>query len=372
MQNRTGHGGGGYSSSTMSSSYTPLPSQQHQDMYPDERFSQYKAYEKRSIDCMERLLDVAIDSQNMLREYLERGHGDSRGHLTQDHFGDADEDDGVATTAATQAAVNALMPDVFRSGSNKAILNFEITSDKASQYLQKFARTVSDTWLSDYKTGHETDLTDCNIYSRKVSTLAMMIISTSLTKIGYPSEHVSAGKVAALIKKLVKQSRWRAKQDRAVKTEAPLDDTDRASSETTSSQVSPRNHERETSDARLREDVVIGSSDSDEDYDEEGEKFSDFDGAEVLSQRSSTAPERLPHYLSISEVLQLLLLQTDRGQSLLGRRKMQKLQPSVVLPPLPNDRRQRPLSSTTSPRRSHLQLFLVKRRRKEQLRYDTY
>jgi hypothetical protein len=36
----------------------------------------------------------------------------------------------------------------------------------------------------------------------------------------------------------------------------------------------------------LREDVVIGSSDSDEDYDEEGEAFSDSDDAEeVLSQR---------------------------------------------------------------------------------------
>jgi hypothetical protein len=57
---------------------------------------------------------------------------------------------------------------------------------------------VSDTCLGDYKTGHETDLVDSNIYSRKVSTLAMMI-STSLTKIGYPSEHVSAGRVAALI-----------------------------------------------------------------------------------------------------------------------------------------------------------------------------
>jgi hypothetical protein len=28
---------------------------------------------------MERLLEVSIDSQNMLREYLERGAGDNRG-----------------------------------------------------------------------------------------------------------------------------------------------------------------------------------------------------------------------------------------------------------------------------------------------------
>jgi hypothetical protein len=33
----------------------------------------------------------------------------------------------------------------------------------------------------------------------------------------------------------------------------------------------------------LRDDVVIGNSDNDEDYDEEGEAlFSDFDGAEVF------------------------------------------------------------------------------------------
>jgi hypothetical protein len=99
------------------------------------------------------------------------------------------------------------MPDHFRSGSNKAALGFEVASDKASQHLQKFARVVADTWLSGYKLGHETDLPDSNIYSRKVATLAMMV-STSLTKIGYPSEHVSAGKVATLIKKVVKQSRF--------------------------------------------------------------------------------------------------------------------------------------------------------------------
>jgi hypothetical protein len=180
------------------------------------------------------------------------------------------------------------MPDSFRSGSNKAALNFEVSSDKALKNLQKFARMVADTWLMDYKMGNETDAEDSNIYSRKVGTLAMMV-STSLTKIGYPAEHVSAGKVAALIKRLVKQSRWRLKQDRAVNTEAPLDDADSVQSEMTSSQVSPRNHERETSDARLREDVFIGSSDSDEDYDEEGDELSDFINAEVSSQR------QLPH-----------------------------------------------------------------------------
>jgi hypothetical protein len=310
MQNKSGHGGSGYSSSTMSSSYTPSPSQQRQDMYPDERSSRDNGYERRSIECMERLLDVAIDSQNMLREYLELGHGNNQSQRTQDHSGDADEDGGTATTAATQAAVNALMPDVFRSGSNKAALNFEITSDKTSRYLQKFARIVSDTWLSDYKTGLETDLADSNIYSRKVSTLAMMI-STSLAKIGYPSEHVSAGKVAALIKKLVKQSRWRAKQDRAVKdeleteegeleTEEGEDAADRANSETTSSQVPPRNRGTETSVAHLRDVVAIGSSGSDEDYDEEGDELSDFNDTKVLSQRRSAAPERLPYQRSLA------------------------------------------------------------------------
>jgi hypothetical protein len=50
-----------------------------------------------------------------------------------------------------------------------------------------------------------------------------------------------------------------------------------------SSQVPPRNRGTETSVVRLRDDVVIGNSDNDEDYDEEGEAlFSDFDGAEVF------------------------------------------------------------------------------------------
>jgi hypothetical protein len=35
--------------------------------------------EKKSLDLMERLLEVSIDSQNMLREHLDRGAGDNRG-----------------------------------------------------------------------------------------------------------------------------------------------------------------------------------------------------------------------------------------------------------------------------------------------------
>jgi hypothetical protein len=289
MQNKSGHGGSGYSSSTMSSSYTPSPRQQRQDMYPEERSSCDNGYERRSIECIERLLDVAIDSQNMLREYLELGHGNNQSQRTQNHSVDADEDGGAATTAATQAAVNALMPDIFRSGSNKAALNFEITSDKASHYLQKFARIVSDTWLSDYKTGHVTDPEDSNIYSRKVATLAMMV-STSLSKIGYPSEHVSAGKVAALIKKLVKQCRWRAKQDRIVKTEEGGESESPREDAVTLSHVPPRNRGTETSAARARVEVVVGSDSGDEDYDEEDEELSDLNDSEVSSQRSD-----LPH-----------------------------------------------------------------------------
>ena len=165
-----------------------------------------RGYEKKSLDLMERLLEVSIESQHMLREYLERGAGDNRG-WAEGPSGDTDagEDGSEATTAATQAAVNALMPDVFRSGSNKAALNFEVASDKTSLYLHRFARVVADTWLRDYKMGYETHLRDSNIYSRKVATLAMMV-STSLSKIGYPSEHVSAAKVSGLIKNMVKQS----------------------------------------------------------------------------------------------------------------------------------------------------------------------
>jgi hypothetical protein len=99
---------------------------------------------------------------------------------------------------------------------------FEVASDKASLYLHRFARVVADTWLGDYKMGYETDLRDSNIYSRKVATLAMMV-STSLSKIGYPSEHVSAAKVSGLIKKMVKQSRWRMKNDRGVKPDDGAD-----------------------------------------------------------------------------------------------------------------------------------------------------
>jgi hypothetical protein len=97
------------------------------------------------------------------------------------------------------------MSDISRSGSNKAALNFKVASDKAPLQLHRFTRIVADTWLNDYKMGNETDSIDVNIYTRKVSTLAMMV-SYSLTKIGYPSEHVSAAKVSGLIKKMVKQS----------------------------------------------------------------------------------------------------------------------------------------------------------------------
>jgi hypothetical protein len=74
--------------------------------------------------------------------------------------------------------------DIFRSGSNKAALNFEVASDKAPLQLHRFARIVVDTWLNDYKMGNEPDSIDVNIYTRKVSTLAMMV-SYSLTKIGF-------------------------------------------------------------------------------------------------------------------------------------------------------------------------------------------
>jgi hypothetical protein len=227
MQNRTGPGGGGYSSSS-SNYYTESPSQQRQSpsqQRQDHMLLPDRGYERKSIELMERLLDVSIESQNMLRAYLERSGGDNRGQWAEDHSGDtgAGEDGGVATTAATQAAVNALMPDIFRSGSNKAALNFEVASDKAPLQLHRFARIVADTWLSDYKAGLETDPTDANIYTRKVSTLAMMV-AHSLTKIGYPSEHVSAAKVSALIKKFVKQSRWRIKHDCGVKTDDGADE----------------------------------------------------------------------------------------------------------------------------------------------------
>jgi hypothetical protein len=221
MQNRTGPGGGGYSSSS-SNYYTESPSQQRQSpsqQRQDHMLLPDRGYERKSLELMERLLDVSIESQNMLREYLERGVGDNRGQWAEDPSGDTDarEDGGVATTAATQVSVNALMPDHFRSASNKAALNFDVASDKAPLQLHKFARIVADTWLGDYKTGHETDPTDANIYTRKVSTLAMMV-SNSLTKIGYPSEHVSAAKVSVLIKRFVKQARWRMKHDRDVKS----------------------------------------------------------------------------------------------------------------------------------------------------------
>jgi hypothetical protein len=97
------------------------------------------------------------------------------------------------------------MSDISRSGSNKAALNFKVASDKAPLQLHRFTRIVADTWLNDYKMGNETDSIDVNIYTRKVSTLAMMV-SYSLTKIGYSSEHVLAAKVFGLIKKMVKQS----------------------------------------------------------------------------------------------------------------------------------------------------------------------
>jgi hypothetical protein len=115
---------------------------------------------------------VSIESQNMLREHLERRVGDNRGQWAEDPSGDTDagEDGGVATTAATQVSVNALMPDHFRSTSNKAALNCDVASDKAPFQLHRFARIVADTWLGDYKTGHEADPTDANIYTRKVST----------------------------------------------------------------------------------------------------------------------------------------------------------------------------------------------------------
>jgi hypothetical protein len=164
-----------------------------------------RGYERKSLELMERLLDVSIESQNMLREYLERSVGGNRGQWAEDPSGDTDagEDGGVATTAATQVSVNALMPDHFRSQfSNKAALNFDVASDKAPLQLHKF---VADTCLGDYKTGHETDPTDANIYTRKVSTLAMMV-SHSLTKIGYPSEHVSAAKVSVFDQKICETS----------------------------------------------------------------------------------------------------------------------------------------------------------------------
>jgi hypothetical protein len=48
-----------------------------------------------------------------------------------------------ATKTATEAAVKALTLDVFRSGSNKAALNFEVASDKASLHLHRFVRVVA-------------------------------------------------------------------------------------------------------------------------------------------------------------------------------------------------------------------------------------
>jgi hypothetical protein len=94
---------------------------------------------------MERLLEVSIDSQNMLREYLVRGAGDNRG-WAEDPSGDTDagENGSEATKTATQAAVKALTTlDVFRSGSNKAALNFEVVSDKESLHLHRFVRVVA-------------------------------------------------------------------------------------------------------------------------------------------------------------------------------------------------------------------------------------
>jgi hypothetical protein len=127
MQNRTGLGGGGYSSSS-SNYFTESPSQQRQSpsqQRQDHMLLPDRGYEKKSLDLMERLLEVSIESQHMLREYLERGAGDNRG-WAEGPSGDTDagEDGSEATTAATQAAVNALMPDVFRSGSNKAAPDF--------------------------------------------------------------------------------------------------------------------------------------------------------------------------------------------------------------------------------------------------------
>ena len=98
---------------------------------------------------------------------MERSGEDNRGQWAKYPSGDTDagENGGVATTAATQAAVNALMPDHFRPTSNKAALNFDDASDKAPLQLHRFARIVADTWLGDYKTGQETDPTDANIYT---------------------------------------------------------------------------------------------------------------------------------------------------------------------------------------------------------------
>jgi hypothetical protein len=47
---------------------------------------------------------------------LELGHGNNQSQRTQDHSGDAAEDGGAVTTAATQAAVNAVKPDIFQQG----------------------------------------------------------------------------------------------------------------------------------------------------------------------------------------------------------------------------------------------------------------
>jgi hypothetical protein len=232
----------------------------------------------------------------MLREYLERGTGDNRGWAEDpSRETDAGEDGSTATTAATQAAVNALMPDTFRSGSNKAALNFEVASDKAPLQLHKFARIVADTWLSDYKMGNETDPTDANIYTRKVSTLAMMV-SHSLSKIGYPSEHVSAAKVSALIKKMVKQSRWRMKNDRGVKTEGGTFDATngtRSASLRPVGSISQRVDDDGDDDGQPRTNSIPRSrDDSDEDYRDHEDSIisgpSDNDSEEVAwSQRKS-------------------------------------------------------------------------------------
>jgi hypothetical protein len=110
---------------------------------------------------MERLLEVSIDSrriccESILSEVLETTRAEQMILLGRywrwRRFWS--NNDG---SEATQAAGKALTPDVFHSGSNKAALNFEVASDKASSHLHRFVKgwVVADTWLGDYKMGYK-------------------------------------------------------------------------------------------------------------------------------------------------------------------------------------------------------------------------
>jgi hypothetical protein len=59
-----------------------------------------------------------------------------------------------ATKTATQAAVKALTLDVFRSGFNKAALNFEVASYKASLHLHRFVRVVASSGTKSFPQSH--------------------------------------------------------------------------------------------------------------------------------------------------------------------------------------------------------------------------